>query len=938
MKKTFFMSLKALCVGAMALAAVSCYDDSGILEKIEGLDERLTKVEKDLNDDIENLSKLTATVKNLETTLNKAISDGDAAVTAALEQKLTALEAELTAAQQAGDASIVAALEAEKASLTEALTALQDGLTSVTGSVQGLQTAITVLETTFGTKYQDLLSQLDAVDGKVDGKVADVATAIAALKESLEAADAKINSDLLAAIAKISVVDVAEVGGKVILTLADGSTVELSKPLTNVENTGLVTIEEEDGVKYWAVVGKDGHTGVPVGHPDQVIEFQLSDAGELEYRVNGSEWVATGIKTSVSDANSAIITDFVDSDDYVEITINGTKVLLPKYVANDAELELSRTDFFLRYEGEKKVEVFADGVVDCYVMAKPNGWKAVINGDFLTVTAPTKAAINIGAAETEGEILLHATTEAGTCKVVKLDVTAGPGLTLALDITGKLVVKNAYSSEHVSMWGDVSFGFDDFIFGIATPDDFNADPKAYVEFYNTNWSAPNYMDPIFPSMYNIAWGGEYVEGEYEVDVIETTVAECYRNYYWSDPEPGARFVVWVAPIIPGSEGKADFDNIVYADYVNVVWEVEASAVTHSDITLTANVAGASQFIIGCIAESDYNSEWNPSTFEAYMNAAMGGPWSSFTKYGAAEALGLVLPAEELPEEFNLSDVMGTKLMAGENYKVWVMPLFDHLAKLDEANSYPEYDYYVYDYSAFKFDDHFLPFVLDVKTNDLVAGGDYEAELELNRCDYTSIYVDVTPVEGTESIYYYWYSEDEYNCFENDAEIMADLLANCYSPLTEADQLSKTYINPAETYILATVSIGVDGKYGEVVAEPFSTLEIPTTATITVEHVETVLSEDGKTYTVKVKVNGGTKVMGYNIKDNESNWASFPKNVCVNGAKDSYYGYQMADVVDGEATLTFSYSSYKNDYYVAAYTVADGAVDAICAESLKINLF
>ena len=800
MKKTFFMGLKAFCVSALAFAAVSCYDDSGILEKLDNLDARLTKVEQDLNTEVDNLEAL------------------------------------------------IAALEA-----------------------------------------------------------------------------------------KVAVVAVQTTDGKVVLTLADGTKVELSQPLTNVDNNGLVTIVEEDGVQYWAVVGVEGHTGVPVGHPDYSIDFQINaETKELEYSVNGAAWVSTGVKAEA--ANAAIMTDFVEGEDYVEIVVNGTKIVLEKYVADNANLGLSRADFFIRYEGSKTLTITAEGLAEVYVMAKPNGWSANIDGENLVVKAPTKAAIQIGAAEDEGLIVLHATDEQGKCKTAKVSVKAGLGLTLTVDINGNLVVKNAYTGEKVSMWGDVSFGFEDFVFGLATPEDFHADPKAYVEFYNTNWSAPNYMDPIFPSMYNVAMGGEYVEGEYEVDVIETTVAEVYAAYYWSEPEPGASFVVWAAPIVPGSEGKADYENLVYADYVNIVWEVEASNVTHSDITISANVAGASQFIIGYAAESDYNSEWNPMTFEDYMNAGMGGPWSSFTKYGAAEALGMILPAEQIPAEFNLSDVIGQKLMAGENYKVWVMPIFDHLAKLDEANSYPEYDYYVYDYSAFKFDEHFLPFVLDVKTNDLVAGGAHAAELKLNMNDFTSIYVDVTPSEGTESVYYYWYSEEDYNYFENDAEIMADLLANCYSPLTEADQVSKTYVDPAQTYILATVSIGTDGKYGEIVAQSFSTRAIPTTTDITVEASEFTLSEDGKTYTVKVKVTGGTKVMGYNISDNEDNWTSFPKNVCVNCHKTTYYGYQMADVVDGEATLTFSYSSYKNAYYVAAYTVADGAVNAICAEPARIALF
>ena len=793
MKKT----LRSILAGALALLAVSCYDDSALQQKVQDLDSRLTKVEQELNKDVQNLAAL------------------------------------------------------------------------------------------FGL----------ALDSSV--AVADVQTA----------AD-----------------------GKVTLTLADGSTIELSQ-----NSNGLVTIVEEGGVNYWAVVGSASHTGVPVAHPEYSIKFQINASSkELEYSVNGGAWVSTGVEATAD--NAAVTTDFVEGEDFVKVTVNGVEVVLPKYVADASNLGISRADFFLRYEGKKTVAFTAEGVADCYVMSKPNGWKAVIDGENIVVTAPTKAAVEIGAAEVEGLILLHATTETGACKVAKVSVVAGPGLTLTVDINGNLVVENSYAGEKKSMWGDVSFGFEDFVFGLATPADFHADPKAYLEFYNSNWSAPNYMDPIFPSMYNVAMGGEYVEGEYETDVIKTTVPEVYAAYYWSEPEPGATFVVWAAPIIAGSEGKADYEGLVYADYVNVVWEVEATAVTHSDITLSANVAGASKFVIGYAAESDYNSEWNPMTFEDYMNAGMGGPWSSFTKYGAAEALGMVLPAEMVPAEFNLSDVLGQKLSAGESYKVWIMPIFDHLAKLDEANSYPEYDYYVYDYSAFKFADHFLPFVLDVKTNDLVAGGDYAAKLELQSSDFTSIYVDVTPSEGTESVFYYWYSEDEYKAFESDAAIMADLMANCYSPLSAAEAVSKTYVNPGETYVLATVSIGTDGKYGEVTTKSFSTRAIPSDSAIKVEAVSNTLSEDGKTYTVVVKVTGGAKVMGYNIGDSESNWASFPKNVCVNGHKATYSGYQMADVVDGQATLTFSYSSYKKDYYVAAYNVADGAVSAICAEPLKIHLF
>ena len=72
MKKTFFMGFKALCVSALAFTAVSCYDDSGLLEKIEGLDDRLTAVENKLNEEV---AKLTEMVSGLDAAYKLADKD-----------------------------------------------------------------------------------------------------------------------------------------------------------------------------------------------------------------------------------------------------------------------------------------------------------------------------------------------------------------------------------------------------------------------------------------------------------------------------------------------------------------------------------------------------------------------------------------------------------------------------------------------------------------------------------------------------------------------------------------------------------------------------------------------------------------------------------------------------------------------------------------------
>ena len=65
MKKTLFTALRAMCVGAMTLFAVSCYDDSALNSKVEELDKRLTEVEQKLNDDVAALTSLVSRVDSL---------------------------------------------------------------------------------------------------------------------------------------------------------------------------------------------------------------------------------------------------------------------------------------------------------------------------------------------------------------------------------------------------------------------------------------------------------------------------------------------------------------------------------------------------------------------------------------------------------------------------------------------------------------------------------------------------------------------------------------------------------------------------------------------------------------------------------------------------------------------------------------------------------
>lgn len=804
--------------------------------------------------------------------------------------------------------------------LEDSIAGLEKDLAALTERVANLEKALN----------EDVanLATLDASHKALDEAVDALETALAA-GDKANADNIKALQDQVAALkAQLAGVKVESKDGTVTVTIGESS--------FTLSQNGVLTIVEDDGTKYWALVdpatGEATNLNVKVGHD---LKFKVDpETAEVLICYDGEEYVGTGVYAAESSAT--LIGGVEETDDYVTITIGDATYTLPKYQADNSVLGLSRADFFLRYEGQKTIQINTEAISECYVMAKPDGWKANIVEGALVVTAPTKKAVEIGAAETEGQILLHATTATGSCKVAKVDVKAGPGLTLTVDAYGNVTVENSYYGESTDMWDNTSFGFKDFIFGIATPSLFHEDPQAYVQVYNDTWSAPSWDDIIFPSAYNFAEQGIYEEGVYETDTVKTTVADAYYAMSYATLPEGAHYVVWVAPV--DDEGKAVIADMVYTDYVNIKWNVDVKEVSHSDITLTAEVAGASKFIINAVAESSYNSVDNPMTFDEYMMAPMGGPWAGFRNYGAAEALGIVLDVADVPAEFKLSDILGEKLSFGDNYKIWVMPVYDHLAILDEANSYPEYGWYVYDYSGFDYEQHFLPFVIDAKTNDIVAGGEYAATLTLNRNSYSDIYVDVELAEGTESVFYEWYTPEEYAEFESDAAVMDALFLDCYSPLTYNGQVSKTYVNPGKEYILATVSIGTDGKYGEIVTGNYSTLSIPYDETITVEVESAVLDEAGKNYTVTVNVTGAAKVMGYNITDSENNLGQFPLTVCKNGHKAYYSGYQMVEVVDGKAVLTFAKSSYKKDYYVAAYNVTDGVVSAISAKTAVEHLF
>ena len=743
MKRHFLTGLKAFAVSVMTFLAVSCYDDSRIWTELE-------EIRADLDELAEKLTSEVSTINATIATLDAAYKAADAT-----------LVEELTELMEAGDEELAASLAA-------------------------------------------LNEELDALDGFVDGYITSNDAALNAAIEEYKKADEKleaVDTELLAALAGVGVSNVAkDEAGNVVITFTDKSTIEIP---TNSGNAGLVTIvKDEDGVKYWAVVNEDGTaTSLEVEvDPDLALEFKVGEDNALMYSVNGGEWVATEVVVK-DDTTINVVEGFEynEGDAYLTLTVGGVDYTLPVYKADTSSLVLGRTDFFIMYGAKKSVELKAEGIEEYYVMSKPDGWKANLEGATLYVTAPAKKTFELGAAETEGEVLVHATTAEGKCKVVKLNVETGDGLTLDLDASGNVVIKNAYTQVSASEMGEPVEQFASFYFGFATSELLD-DPEAFFEVLANYYETPDYS--TFGMFYNLSSFMErpygFVPVENEIDVIETTLNDIYNEIRYRDIEYGSSFVFWVAPV--DDKGVVIAEGAVYESYTHLLHEVEID-VTHNDATLNLNLKGASSYVVNVIEPW---FEANGYTLEEYMDQM--GEWM-YIRDGYVEYLP-VIPAGDYTAEnaIKVSDLLGESLNFDSKYYALVFPYMEGV-----------------EYSDYK--TQCEPYVYEFKTNPLQAGADYVAAVGEGSSTYTSVSVTITPQENT-TVWYRWYTKEEYDAFESDNEVVADILGEYPDTIDYEGEVEMTYLKPGVEVVLAMISVGNDGKYGELNTATFKTKALP----------------------------------------------------------------------------------------------------------------
>ena len=756
-------------------------------------------------------------------------------------------------------------------------TKLNAEVAAINSKIDGLDAAYKLADAGFAEAIANLTTKLDALDGKLDGQVSTYATDKAALLaeiENLKKADenlAKEDAKTLAALVAVGVTNVTKnTDGDVVITFVDGTSVTI--PTTPQE--GLVTVVEVEGVKYWAVVvnGVAQSLEVPVGHVD--VKFEVSEDNYLLYSVDGgATWNETGAYVA-DDADSLIDfyqgeTDEIDWDtyeyikeDFYTVVFGGETYYLPIYKIDSSVVALKAGKTYFAYGEEKTVDVVLSEITSMYVMSKPDGWRAKLNGKKLTVTAPAEAAVTAGYAEADGEVLLHCTTSEGKCKVAMLNVATTPGFSLSISEDGVLKIVNPEVVTMTDMWGVESTDFNDAYVGLAEVAAFEADPIAYVEGIQDNWDAlytyiANWKsntadyDEDWNPIYKV--GGAYVPGEYEVDVIETTVPEMYADWNWGEEIPAQPYVVWACPM--DESGMPRTADLVYAYYYpEIKATITEVTVSTTDVEVAVNVVGATTYYVGMVAEEQLYG----FPIDQFMQMQEGpfGYFQMALQYGmpdyAFQQMGTQFGGEygeEMPATITASQIhYGQQLMPNTKFYMWVFPVVDGLELTD-----------------YTYEDNLKPYIYEFTTGGLEAGGTAVVEYGEESLSFSSMMVDLES-EGASMIYYNWYDVDTYNAFADDAALTNALL-NGEKYVIAGDYgsaVNQNAVTPGAEFFLVALAVDAEGKYGEPVSKKFAAPELKFSETFKASfgEYEGSVYYSGYRYNFPINVEGGEAAKYY----------------------------------------------------------------------------
>ncbi len=723
--------------------------------------------------------------------------------------------------------------------------------TQIKADIADLQTRVEALEVGLKNQLQTVKDLIDAEVAELNGAIGDAMDAIEAVEAKIAILDYEQNAD-----------------GSWTLTTKGGEEIVVY-PQYQENNEGLLTVVKEGNTYYWAqivdgqavvLVDADGNryaahhaTVVPeVEHPEcEYVEPQVVKEEEGGYKVSfdgGKTWYPLGGGDVTVEA-SCLFEDVYISEDgkTLSLTINGGQTFTTTLPEEFAFSVKSGKQFFTAGES-KEVSLELQAVQDCEVIAKPEGWKASVNGKKLTIVAPAEGG------DESGVVKVLAITNDNRAAFGKLNVSTGAGYSISVETVDdpvegemKMVVVENYLHGMVDMGFEGSYDlFTPLFFGIMPKSEFSVDAIVNGGI-GSMWGAtyPYYAYQMERNM--------YVEGEQTS--LEMKVP---FDYFWCDQwqeeyfeiVAGEEYILWVTAYEPGANYMApatiNADDIVYIEYCEKSVDFKVVNTSAFDININVAALGYDKYLV-YLNELQYAEYWEDELF-AY--------WQKYGEDFGFERTDKTFSGSLFDFGYN-ENGYSEKLtgLPNKEYLLLILPLEDGKQPAE--------------YTVDDVQDYIL------KTGNVEAGGSITPTITAAEIGYSNVKAQFE-AEGAKLLYYNYYraakwlnDTDNMETWTPEQHLTA-LIDNGYVAAKSTATLNCSG-NVGENFHFAAVAVDANGKYGDVVVVDFTakTVEFSDVISVTATYE---LSNANKDVTLTFASTGNEAVKyRYAVISNESTW-------------------------------------------------------------------
>lgn len=412
------------------------------------------------------------------------------------------------------------------------------------------------------------------------------------------------------------------------VAFSDGKVIEVANA---GEGSSIIGVTEQDGKYYWTIGGElmtDAGEPVPVSVTPGIRVNPETNIWEVS--PDGETWLSTGITAT---EGASIFAKVEDDEDFVYFTLaDGSSLKVAKEKDFICE-PLSGKQYF--NAGETKTLKLNLSNVEKTTVTKPEGWKASVSGDVLSITAP---AADNQYAELEGKVTVLAVSASKefTMSDVLVEVGNLPH-TITIDAAQNvtITIEADFSADYENGWTGAYYA------GVSKLSEFS--PEAIVESLNANDRKQAHYEPL-----------------------STTIAELLG----SEPE-NTSYVVWC---IDKYEYGLNPDDMIFETLVNVEVNFEVSDLTFEDAHIEVSVKGADSYYATVISKAEYNIQTvleNLAFGDAYE--VISGNYSGLlTEYGmVSDWMG------DMPNEIN----------PGTTYVALAVPILTGVSEYTEEDVY-----------------------------------------------------------------------------------------------------------------------------------------------------------------------------------------------------------------------------------------------------------